>query len=804
MQALVRDIRYGIRSLVKSPGLTVVATTALTFGIGLTAVMFSIIYGALLKGLPFDEGDRIVQLVRHNPTNGGNNMGSPISDFADYRDQQKSLASLAAYYTGTVNVSGEVEAERFTGAFVTASMFELTRVRPYLGRYFQAGEDTPSGPKVAVLGYGIWQRRFGGDSAIVGKVLRANGVPYTIIGVMPEGYRMPDEAAVWLPLQLDPVALKRGQGNWLTIAGRLKDGVTMEAASADVEAIAQRLAKDYKETNENLHASVKGFVDADMGPEPRQLLYTMLGAVFFVLLIACANVANLLLDRAAHKSKEVGIRTALGATRSAVIRQFLTEAFVLSAVGGVLGTIVAWAGVALFNAAIVDAQPPFYIDIALHPPVLAFVVLTSLVATMFSGIIPAYQSSRADLNEVLKDESRGSSSLKIGKMSKALVVFEVALSCGLLVASGLMIKSVTKLKTMDPGFRRENIFTARVGFPAAYTDTAMQKRFHQDLRQALLQIPGVRQASLMSGLPAVGGNGGDFTVDGVTYNEDRDVPDASWNAVSPGFFETFEIKAVKGRLIDETDREAGLPVAVVNKAFADRYFKGKDAIGQRIRLGGRRSPRPWMTVVGVVPTLYSGDPEEPRKPAFYVPMSQNHSSFASMAVQTTGDPLAITSAVRKTVASLNPDIPIYFVYSMEKAFARPTWFIRVFGTMFMIFGLIALFLASVGLYAVMSFAVSRRVKEVGIRMALGAQGRDVIRMIFGQGAWQLGIGLVLGLGLAYGVANLLTVILFDVQPRDLSIFGSVVVVLAAAGMAACLVPARRATRVDPLVALRAE
>ena len=331
MQAILRDIRYGIRSLAKNPAMALVATLALTLGIGLTATMYSIIYGALMKGLPFDEGDRIVQMVRHNPLTNSRNMGSPITDYVDYRDAQKSLANLGAYYAGTVNVSGDVEAERFTGAWVTASTFELARVRPLLGRYFQAGEDTPSGPRVAVLGHGIWQRRFGGDSAIVGKALRANGVPYTIIGVMPEGFRFPDDAALWLPLQLDPLAIKRGQGQWLTVVGRLKEGVTIEEATADVNAIAQRLAKEYKETNENIGASVAGYVDAEMGPEPRQLLYTMLGAVFFVLLIACANVANLLLDRAAHKSKEIGIRTALGATRGAVVRQFLTEAFVLSA-----------------------------------------------------------------------------------------------------------------------------------------------------------------------------------------------------------------------------------------------------------------------------------------------------------------------------------------------------------------------------------------------------------------------------------------------------------------------------------------
>jgi predicted permease len=392
MQAILRDIRYGIRSLAKAPGLTFVASLALTLGISLTALMFSIIYGALMKGLPFDEGDRIVQMVRANPVNGSRQMGTPISDFVDYRDQQQSLSNFGAYYTGTVNVSGEGEPERFTGAWVTASTFEIPRVRPHLGRYLQAGEDVPGGPRVVVLGYGMWQRRFGSDSAIVGKALRANGVPYTIVGVMPEGFLFPDDAALWLPLQLDPVALRRGQGNWLTVVGRLKDGVTMERATNDVRAVADRLAKEYKETNENITASVVGYVDAELGPEPRQLLYTMLGAVFFVLLIACANVANLLLDRAAHKSKDVAIRTALGATRSAVIRQFLTEAFVLSAIGTVFGTILAWVGIQLFNRAIVDTQPPFFIDIALHPPVLGFVALIALVATMFSGVIPAYQS----------------------------------------------------------------------------------------------------------------------------------------------------------------------------------------------------------------------------------------------------------------------------------------------------------------------------------------------------------------------------------------------------------------------------
>jgi predicted permease len=367
-----------------------------------------------------------------------------------------------------------------------------------------------------------------------------------------------------------------------------------------------------------------------------------------------------------------------------------------------------------------------------------------------------------------------------------------------------MIKSVTKLRTMDPGFRTANIFTARIGFPAGSADTASQKLFFEQLRDRLATLPGAAGATLVSSLPGVGSNGTDFTIDGTAYAEDRDVPNARWLAVGPGFFETFEVRGLQGRLLEPTDREGTMPVAVVNRHFAERFFPNQDPIGRRFRRGGRQSTQPWTTIVGVVPSVFTGDPEEPRRPMFYVPLAQNHSSFVSLAVQTAGPPTAILPDVRRTVTAINPDIPLYWIYTMDEAVARPTWYIRVFGTMFMIFGVIALFLASVGLYAVMSFSVSRRAREVGIRMALGAKGADVVRMIFRQGAWQLGLGMVLGLAFAAGVAQLMQVILFDVRPRDPTIFGGVAAVLALAGLFACLVPARRATRVDPLVALRAE
>jgi predicted permease len=621
---------------------------------------------------------------------------------------------------------------------------------------------------------------------------------------MPDKFALPNNAQLWMPTQLGPLPAERGTGQQFDVLGRTKPGVTLAAADAEMRAIAKRIEAEHKKSNEGVSARVVTFMEGQLGPEPKQLLYTMLGAVALVLLIACTNVANLLLDRAAYRTKEVGIRTALGASRFAVVRQFLAESLVIALIGSVLGVLLAYVGVGLFNRAIVDTDPPAWLDIQLHPPVMLFAIGLGLLATLVSGALPAVQSSRADINEVLKDETRGSSSLKIGKMSRVLVVFEIALSCGLLVAAGLMIKSVAKIRTMDPGFETANMFTARVGFPAAYTDTVMQRRFFEQLEPRLASLPGVRGAALSSALPGAGGGGGSFAIEGATYANDRDYPSASTLTVSSNFFSTFGLRVLQGRGVEARDREGTLPVAVVSQRFARKHFAGQDAIGRRIRMGGKDSKAPWLTIVGVVPDVFSGDADEPRDERVYFPLAQNHTSFMSIAVRTSGPPMAIMPAVRDAVASINQDIPIYWPYSMEEALARPLWFIRVFGTMFMIFGFIALFLASVGLYAVMAFSVSRRTREVGIRMALGARSPDVVRMVFRQGLLQLGIGMTVGLALALGVSRVMSVVLFDVQPRDPAVFGGVAAVLTLAGLMACLFPARRAARVDPLVALRGD
>ena len=806
MQSLLRDVRYGLRSLVKSPALTIISTLALTLGIGLTTTMFSIVYGALMKGLPYPDGDRIMIVSRSNPMRGIERQDLPIQDFADYKAQQRSFTDLAASTSGTIYVSGDEKAERFDGSWITANTFDVIGVRPFLGRNFRAGEDTPQGEKVTILAYSTWKERYNGDATIIGKRIRVNGIPYSVIGVMPDGFAFPNNDKIWLPQQTDPLVGKRGDGTYLQVVGKLKPGVSLDQANVDVATIAKRLASEYKESNDGFTASVIGFTDNYIGKEPRQLLYTMLGAVFFVLLIACANVANLLLDRAAHRTKEVGVRTALGASRSAVVRQFLAESLVLSLLATLFGIIVAQIGIVLFNRALTVTNVPFFIDIRLHPPVLLFSIIVAVLTTLISGAIPAIQSSRADINEILKDEARGASSFKIGRISKALVVFEIALSCGLLVAAGLMIKSVTKMRTMDPGYVTANVFTGRVGFPAAYTDTIGEWRFFDDVLQRVSALPGVRSAALASGLPAArqGFGGNTFSIEGQTYLKDKDYPNARFASVTPSFFTVLKTPIIEGRGFNESDRPGSLDVVIVSKAFVKKFFPTTDPIGRRIRFGNGQSTGPWLTIVGVSGDMFTGDQENPYSPTMFRPFAQSRTSFVYIAARTAGPPLSITQGVRDVLNSLNTDIPLYWAQSFEDAVAQSLWFINVFGTMFMIFGFVALFLASVGLYAVMSFSVSRRTREVGIRMALGAQGGDVVRMIFGQGLWQLGIGMAVGLAMALGVSQLLKVILFQVEPRDPTIYAGVALVLVVVGLVACLVPAKRATLVDPLVALRSD
>jgi putative ABC transport system permease protein len=638
-------------------------------------------------------------------------------------------------------------------------------------------------------------------------VVKVNGETGEIIGVMPEGFLFPGREDVWVPLRMDALALPRGGGTGLFVIGKLKQGVSVEQASTELNGIAARLAAAYPETNKGVGVTIMPFVDMFIGDETAGLLYTMLAAVSLVLLIACANVANLLLARAAVRAKEVGIRTAMGASRWRVVSQMVAEALALALLGGALGAGLSWAGVELFDRAVAGTDPPFFMLFQVDAPILLFILGVSVVAAIVAGGIPALKASGMDVSAILKDESRGSSSLRISRLSNVLVVGEIAMSMGLLVSAGLMVKSITKLSDLDMGFDADAVFTARVGlFESEFPDTVARRRFYEELGTRLQELPGVRAASLGTTLPGLGSGETSFAVEGEAYAEDRDYPVGRYGQVAPGYFDAVGLKVTLGREFMPSDNAGADPVAIVNESFAQKHLAGGSPLGRRIRGGASSSTEPWRTVVGVVPDAYmQGVGNRENNPAgYYVPLQQSDARFMSILARGPADPMTLTAAVRDAVSSISPDTPIYFVKTLRGRVAENTWAFNVFGVLFMVFGGVALFLASVGLYGVMAFSVGRRTPEVGIRMALGAEARQVMGLVLRQGLVQIFAGLVLGLGLAFLLSRALGQMLFEVSASDPSVYALVSLVLVSTGLAASLVPARRATKVDPLTALRSE
>ena len=810
MVSLAQDLRFGLRVLLKHPGHSLAAVGALALGLGLVTAMFSIVYGVALRGLPFADPERILHLASSHPSRGQQRLEVDFHDFLDWRARQVSFEGLAGHSQGTVNLSGDGAApERFEGAFVSVDLFELLRVRPLLGRGFLPGEDSSQAPPVVVLSYGVWHTRYQGDPKVLGRPVRINGEPGTIVGVMPQGFEFPAIEEVWVPLRLDPLRVQRGQGNTLEVVGRLREGVALEAARTEMDGIARALAAEHPRTNEGRRAVVERWMDKVLPDRLRLLLSAMLGACFLVLLLGCTNVASLMTARASRRSREIAIRAALGARRRRVFVQLLMESLLTSAAGTVLGVTFAHWGIRLFNTVLAKLHPPFWIDIRVDGPALAFALGTTVLTTLLSGLMPSLQASRADLNDVLKEEGRGSSSLHLGLFSRWIVVAEVAISCLLLVGAGLMIRSVVSLRTLDLGFDPGGVFTARIAlFEPAYPDEARRVAFFEALTARVGTLPGVAAAAASTSLPGQGTGSVPYQVEGRTHPAAGDVPSARLALVSPGFFEVFGTEILAGRGFHRMDTAGSLPVAIVNESFAARVWKGEDPLGKRIRLvPGPGRVEPWRTVVGVVPDMQMAGLAnlEGEQSGFFLPLSQRCPRFVSIVAKTrTDDPLTLAPLVRAQVNALDPDLPLYFVSSMEDELARLSFFPNLFGTLFAIFGVAALLLASVGIYGVIAFAVSQRTREIGIRMALGARKKTVLHLILRQGMLHLSFGLLLGLGLALFVWSFLDRFLVGVESKDPATFAIVAAVLGAVAFLACWIPAWRATRTDPLVAIRAE
>ena len=807
MDTLWGDIRSGVRVLVKYPALSLASVLTLGLGIGLTTTVFCVVNAGLFKGLPFPGADRIVSLVATSPSQPQQSVGA--QDLAVFQEGQTSFEKIGAFGFVPLNLSnGDGRPDRFSGGQLTVAAFEVLGVQPLLGRGFRDGDDRPGADPVILLGYRLWRDRYGRAAEIVGQSLRVNGTARTVIGVMPEAFAFPILEAAWIPLSIEPLAKPRGEDPKFQVIARLKPGVGIAEAKAQVTAIATRLEREYPATNRGVGADVMPYARTVLGPEIYGLLYTMLGGGLGVLLIACVNVSNLLVARASLRRREVAVRMALGAGRRRVLRQHLTEVLVLATAGGGLGVLVSVAGMRWFTSAISVNPPPFWITFELDYRVMIFFLGIIVLAGLVAGGLPALHAARVDPGSALKDDSRASTSGRLGVFSSGLVVAEMAVACGLLIASGLMIKSVVQLRNVQMPFAIENVLTARVDLPpSSYPGSAASIGFFEQLLPKLQSVPGIEAATLSDGLPAAGNGVVPVRVIGQAYAQNSDYPLAREGIVTSGYFDTFQTRVLGGREFTPADVATSLPVAVINASFARTHFPNLDPIGRQFMRMRPGSKEPWLTVVGVVPDLLmEGIGNNNASPVgYYIPIAQSDvANRVRIAVRTTGDPAAATASLRGAVATLDGDLALYEIATMRSVIDRQTWAYTVFGTFFMAFGFCALFLASAGLYGVMSFSVTQRTREMGVRSALGASGRALIVLIMRRSVAQLAIGLGLGVGLALLGSGALQPILYHVDPRDATVFAAVAATLACVSLVASLLPARRVTKIDPVLALASE
>jgi len=809
LRHFLTDLRSGVRMLVKYPTLSIVAIATFGIGIGLTTTAFSIVNGALFQGLPFHEPERVVKLMRTNPPTRDFDWDVGIQDLEVFDRRLTVFSSHGAFSTTALNLSTDTRRpERYRAGQVTVAAWDTIGVKPALGRGFQAGDDRPGAEPIILLSDEIWRTRFDADPDVVGRQVRASGISRRVIGVMPPRFGFPILEKLWVPLVIDPVVPPRGQGRSYEVVARLAPGVSIRRAQTEASAIAAQLATDFPETNKTYGASVQPYGRAVLGDEPFALLATMLGAAFGVLLIACVNVSNLLVARASMRRKEVAVRMALGAARGRIIGQHLTEILVLAAIGALLGLVVNQFAMQWFVDALSADPPPFWMTFDTDYRVLGFLAGLVVLASLAAGGLPAAHASRVSAGAVMKDDSRSATSGKLGRVSSVIVVVELALSCGLLIAAGLMTKSVAQLKLVQMPFAIDNILTARLDLPAEdYKTPVAAVRFYDELLPRLHALAGVEGATMSDGLPASGNGMVPVQIDGQAYSQNSDYPEVREGIVTPGYFDAFQVTIRTGREFTTADTATGEAVAIVNESFVRRFYPVGDAVGRRFRRGRADVKNPWLSIVGVVPDLLmQGIGNNDGSPVgVYIPIAQsNVGNSVRIALRTRGDATAMTASLRTAVASLDDKLAVYDIRSMDVVIRERTWFYTVFGTFFGAFGLSALVLASAGLYGVMSFAVTQRAREMSVRSALGAQGHQLIGLVMRRSTIQLAIGLFLGVLIALAVSDPLRIVLYYVDPRDPVVFSVVVITLAFAGLAASFIPARRVTKVDPAVALAAE
>jgi putative ABC transport system permease protein len=805
---LLQDVRFAARLLVKDRWFTVVAALTVALGIGVNTTVFTLVNGVLIRGLPFDRSEEIVYLATRDTTQ-GENSNDPVSwrEFVDWREKSKAFTGLAAFRQGQVVVSDpDHPAERVNGAFVTTNVFGVLRQQPVIGRDFAPGEDAAGAAPVAMIGYTVWKNRYSSDPNIVGRVIKINDAPFTIIGVMPQGMRFPINADLWRPL-LPTTDLEASRNRNTDVFGRLNSGVGWTQAAAEMGTISRALQSIYPDTNKNIEARLMTFNDRFNGGRIRIVLFTLLGAVGSVLLIACANVANLLLARSAVRAREMAVRTALGATRWRIVRQLLIESVMLACIGGIFGLGLAAAGVRAFGAAVADIDKPYWIRFEFDWAVLGYFAAICVATGIIFGLAPAFQISRTNLNDLMKEGGRGTAGgARARWLTSTLVVVEISLALALLTGAGLMTRTFLSLYSLDLGINTGHLLTMRMQLVQRKYPTIEQRHlFYETLQSRLRQLPGVTSVAVASSLPSQGAGWYPYELEGRPAENPERRPRVTVLDVGPGYFETIGTTLRRGRAVHPDDGVPGREVVVINDRLAATFPPGEDPIGQRIRVfsGRETKPEAWATIVGISPTIMQGNIRDLEPAAvMYRPYRQFAGLGLGILVRTQGEPTLATNAVRQAIQSIDPDQPIFSLRTLDQVVAEPRYPFAVFGTLFVIFGVVGLAMSAVGIYAVTAYSVTQRTQEIGVRMALGARPGQIAWMILRSGFVQLAIGLTLGLAAAYGVSGVLSNIVVRISTTDPMTFVSITLLLTLVTVVACLVPARRATRMDPLSALR--
>jgi putative ABC transport system permease protein len=806
MQTLLQDLRYGARMLLKNPGFTSIAVITLALGIGANTAIFSMVDALLLRPLPYYEPERLALLSEKGRA--GVRVSVSYPNYSDWRERAQSFEGMAAIRSQLFNLTGVDKPAQLRGGMVNWNFFQLLGVRPQMGRLFVTEDDGYAAARTAIISHRMWQEKFAGDAGILGRKLLLDGDPYEVIGVLPPGFEYFRADDVYVPLGLVlgmktgfyAGMLERGMSYSLTAVARLKPGVNLEQARNEMAGISSQLEREYPASNSGKIAQAEALQDV-MSESVRQSLWVLFSAVGFILLIACVNVANLLLVRAADRQKEIALRLALGAGRWRIVRQLLSESLLLALLGGAFGVLLgSWMLEGLL--ALAPGNIPQLSRVNLSDTVLLFTLGVSALTSALCGLLPALQAARTDLHTMLKAGGRSSKGAGRDATRKTLLVAEVGLALVLLVGAGLLVRSMARVLSVEPGFNTENLLTMRVDLPEKVYDGARRQVFHDECLARVSALPGIRSAAITYALPIDGSqmNRGFSAVSKTGAQRGG----TSYAPVSANYFEVMGIRLLKGRVFTATDTAESARVAIINETLAKRIWPDEDPTGQRLKWGPMEGDAPWLEVVGVVADVKLNGVERDTPLQAYVPFAQHPTGSQWLVVRTTGDPSQVASIVERTIHTLDKDLPVVSIRSMEQLLSRSMAQRRLTLVLLVSFAGLALLLAAVGIYGVISYAVRQRMNEFGIRMALGAQARDVLALVLKQGLMLTSIGIGLGLLAAFALTRWMETLLFGVRPTDTLTFGVIAVVLSLVTLLACWIPARRATKVDPMVALRCE